>query len=528
MKRRTEFVPVHESLDSLLGREYTEAVIAARSALAATDAAGRNPRRAHAGRSALRLRARTEVDLFPASFYQAQLQLLSRVGEQVAPGLAASPAGASTQPFNEATHREMAPLAGLGCFRVGEDGRLYLASKSEHYHAPLGHGFPGYRLLEIARGLGIPNATHNNTRGYITRLLEERLIRAANGVPAGESLAPVLSSDAPGALNRVLNLETGSLACEAALKMMLARFYQPEPGCPEPPWAGRTPVFLVLGDDRGTSDANYHGTTVVAQMLRGLWPALYGMMEKAGLLRVAPVRPNRIEDVREAFARFEQPPFKVAGFLHELVMMNYGVRLLDPGYIREVYSLCRAHDVPVLCDEIQSCVWSPQLFLFREYGLAPDFVAVGKGLPGGEYAASRILFGARYDSLRQFGALVTNGQEEIASLAYLVTMRWAEANAEVTAGVGEYLESRLREMVEAHPRVLRSFEGRRHLAGLCFHDLETCAHCAKAVAARGFDISAQTYKPNCPPVALTKLPLIAGYEMVDALVGNLEEAVRVV
>lgn len=29
---------------------------------------------------------------------------------------------------------------------------------------------------------------------------------------------------APGVLNRVLNLETGSLAVEAALKMMLSRF----------------------------------------------------------------------------------------------------------------------------------------------------------------------------------------------------------------------------------------------------------------------------------------------------------------
>lgn len=46
--------------------------------------------------------------------------------------------------------------------------------------------------------------------------------------------------------------------------------------------------------------------------------------------------------------------------------MNYGVRLLDAEYIREICSLCRAHDVPVLCDEIQSCVWSPRLFLFGE------------------------------------------------------------------------------------------------------------------------------------------------------------------
>jgi hypothetical protein len=36
----------------------------------------------------------------------------------------------------------------LGYYRVGEDGRLYLMTKSEHYHAPLGHAFPGYTLIE--------------------------------------------------------------------------------------------------------------------------------------------------------------------------------------------------------------------------------------------------------------------------------------------------------------------------------------------------------------------------------------------
>jgi len=52
----------------------------------------------------------------------------------------------------------------MGFFRIGEDGRLYFASKAEHYHLSLGHAFPGYRLLEHARSLGIPNSTHNNTR----------------------------------------------------------------------------------------------------------------------------------------------------------------------------------------------------------------------------------------------------------------------------------------------------------------------------------------------------------------------------
>jgi hypothetical protein len=40
----------------------------------------------------------------------------------------------------------MVPLSAFGVTRIGEDGKIYLISKSKHYHAPPGHGFPGYKL----------------------------------------------------------------------------------------------------------------------------------------------------------------------------------------------------------------------------------------------------------------------------------------------------------------------------------------------------------------------------------------------
>ena len=47
------------------------------------------------------------------------------------------------------------------------------------------------------------------------------------------------------------------------------------------------------------------------------------------------------------------------------------------------------------------------------------------------------------------------GDEEIASLAYLVTMRWAAANAAVTGAVGEYYEERLRGLADRQRRSSR-------------------------------------------------------------------------
>lgn len=61
--------------------------------------------------------------------------------------------------------------------------------------------------------------------------------------------------------------------------------------------------------------------------------------------------------------------------------MNYGGIKLHEDYLQEVYRICHEGDTPILCDEIQSCMWYEGMFLFRLYGLNPDFVAIGKGFP---------------------------------------------------------------------------------------------------------------------------------------------------
>ena len=281
-----------------------------------------------------------------------------------------------------------------------------------------------------------------------------------------------------------------------------------------------------MGNDDGGVQANYHGTTIVAQTVRGMWPEFYAGIEQARLYRVCPIRPNNFDDLETAFAKWEGNGHKIAGFFHEIVMMNYGGRLLSKEFLQRAYALCRAHDVPTVVDEIQSCMWHPDLFMFREWGLTPSCVGVGKGFPGGEYPASRLIFSAALDVMPQFGALVTNGQEEIASIAYLVTMRWAKANAEITRAIGDYYEARLREFAAAHPDKISAVEGKRHLTTMYFKGLEAAKAFARELNRRGLDISAQTYKADCPPAVLTKIPLISTPAVVDFIVTEMESAIQ--
>ena len=455
-----------------------------------------------------------EVDMLPAAWLEKQEALLEKVGTQAAPPVASTCKGAGPAAYDKVTNTAAAPLSGYGAFRIGEDGRLYFAAKSEHYHIPFGHSYPGYKLLENARKLGVPNATHNNTRGHIVRLLEQELVRQAG-----------YGDEKPGypKLDRVHNLETGSIACEAAIKYMLSRFYRTAENFDIPQYSGKTPVFLVMQDNDGGPKAGYHGTSVHAQTLRGMWPEYKQKAEGCGLYRVVPVKPNDIADFEAKLKENNQGECRVAGFLHEIILMNYGALRLGEEYLHAAHALCRQADVPVLVDEIQSCAWyPPDGFLFKRYGLRPDFVTIGKGFPGGEYASSRLLLDSRFDRLAQFDALVTNGQQELSALCFLITFRLLAAMQPQVQAVAKLLESEFAQLAAKYPGSITRVMGDGHMSALEFATVDAAVGFAKALNARCIDASAQTYKASCPPTVLMKLPVVSTEKTVRWLAGVMD------
>lgn len=506
---------VSKSLTDLLGVEYMSAVKECASALYGLDVDVAD-------------RLATEaVSFCDRASQDRQDGLLERTGTQFVHAFQNANIGAPTLSFGRAANLKAAPLGGIGIFRLGEDGKLYIAAKSEHYHTSLGHNFGGYRLLNNARSLGITNATHNNTRGYITRLMEREVVRNTNGISKGDdaALEAILQSREPKVLNRIINLETGSLAVEAGMKMMLNRFYRLDNTFEKPLHEGKTPVFLVMADNEGGLEANYHGTTIVAQTLRGMWPEMYQAFEKGGIYKVVSVRKNDAADFKQKIKRYNQGGFKTAGFMHEIILMNYGGIRLTEDYLMAAYRLCHEYDTPTMVDEIQSCMWYKGMFLYKLYHLDPDFVILGKGFPGGEYPASKVITTYEMDGLNLFGALVTNGQEELASLAYLITMEFAQENADEIERLGGYFESRLKTLVTDYPSMVDKIEGQGHLAAIHFMTVEMAAKFAKIMNAHCIDVSAQTYKANCPPAALMKLPLITSAKAMDYLIAKIRETI---
>lgn len=505
---------ISRSLEDILGEEYCNAV--------------RETARSLHGLSEDHAEAltREKVEFYSDSFLCQQEEFAKRIGEQIFDSFKNDNKGAPTNSFAKATNTNASPIGGKGAYRIGEDGRLYLISKSEHYHTPMGHNFPGFKLIDNARALGISNATHNNTRGFITRLLERELVRTNNGIKKGDgiTLQSVLESKEPTVLNRVINLETGSLAVEAGIKMMLARFYKLDSTFDTPKYSGKIPVFFVMADNDGGFQANYHGTTTIAQTFRGMWPEIYQASEN-GIYKVVGITINDIVDFEDKMKQYNHGQYKTAGFLHEIVLMNYGGIRLTESFLQQAYALCALFDTPTLVDEIQSCMWYAGMYLYRQYGLNPDFVILGKGFSGGEYPASKIVTTYKMDNLNQFGALVTNGQEELASLAYLIAMEFSEENREWIQMSGHYFESLLSGLKEKHNDRINKIEGKGHLAAVHFRTVGDAIEFANRMNQHCMDVSAQTYKANCPPAVLLKLPFILSEKTMDLFVGKMDQTI---
>lgn len=501
-----------KSLEDLLGKSFTDSIIKSNSFFGLSETEARKL-------------ATEKIDFVPKKFLQNIDNHLKDIGKNVIESIKTDE-GVTTNSFNKNFLKGQSPVFGFGCFRLGENGKLYLISKSEHYHTPLGHNLPAYQLLDNARKIGISNATHNNTRGYITRLLEREIIRTVNKISKqnAEKVDNIINSQAPHTLNRIINLQTGSIAVEAGVKMMLSRFYKSESFFETPKYSGKIPVFFVMADNDGGMAANYHGTTLLTQTVRGLWKDLYEKISDANIYKIVSVKINDIEDFEQKIIKYNTGEYKTCGFLHEIILMNYSGIKLKYEFLQKAYQLCNKYDTPTLVDEIQSCMWYDGIYLFNQYDLKPDFVIIGKGFSGGNYASSRIVFSSEYDCLSQFGALVTNGQEELASLSCLITLSIIEENSEYINQMSDLFEKGLQEIYNKYSSKIDKIEGKGHLAAICFGKADDAIKLCSILNGRCIDISAQTYKANCPPAALVKLPLISTKKTIELFLTNLSTA----
>jgi glutamate-1-semialdehyde 2,1-aminomutase len=211
---------------------------------------------------------------------------------------------------------------------------------------------------------------------------------------------------------------------------------------------GRQTVLLFDGKYHGEGDA----TLVVAQdgeivaESRGLPPWV-----------TTQARVVAFNDVAAAQAALA--PGDVALVLAEPAMTNVGFLLPQPGFHDALRRLTREAGTLLAIDETHSLVCS-YAGLAREWGLAPDFLVVGKSIAAGvplaaygmrdEIAAliappeeARVVSGAVVDEVATGGTLFANALSMAAGRAALLEVLTLEA-FERTAGLGERMAAGLR------------------------------------------------------------------------------------
>ncbi|RZK59061.1 MAG: ornithine--oxo-acid transaminase [Hymenobacter sp.] len=96
------------------------------------------------------------------------------------------------------------------------------------------------------------------------------------------------------------------------------------------------------------------------------------------------------DDVAALAAALQDP--HVCGFLVEPIQGEAGVVVPQEGYLRQVAELCRAHNVLLITDEIQTGLGRTGRLLATDYeGVRGDILILGKALSGGVLPVSAVL-----------------------------------------------------------------------------------------------------------------------------------------
>ncbi len=350
-----------------------------------------------------------------------------------------------THVFHRHTRAELPVAArGDGPWVVDADGRRYLDASGGAAVSCLGHSHPA---VIAAIHEQVDALAYAHTAFFTNEPME--------------ALADLLVEAAPEGLEHVYFVCGGSEAMEAALK--LARQYFVERGEPE------RRRFVARRQ-------SYHGNTLGALAVGGnRWrrrafePLL---VESEHVSPCYAYRERRDEESEEAYgARLADElearitalgPQTVAAFVAETVVgATAGAVPPVPGYFRRVREVCDRHGVLLILDEVMCGMGrTGTLFACEAEGIAPDIVAIAKGLGGGYQPIGAMLASASiYGAIRDGSGFFQHGHTYMghptacaAALAVQRTIGEEGLLANV-ARQGDALDAALSERLGNHPHV---------------------------------------------------------------------------
>lgn len=370
---------------------------------------------------------------------------------------------------------------GEGPWVYDVDGRRYLDCLSAYSAVNQGHAHP--RILET-----LVRQAHRVT-------LTSRAFRNDQLPLFCKELAELCDMD------RVLPMNTGAEAVETAIKAARRWGYEVK-GIPD----GKAEIIVCAN--------NFHGrtTTIVgfssdAEYRQGFGPFTPGFITVP------------FGDA-EALAAAIRP--ETCAFLFEPIQCEAGINIPPDGYLSAVEEICRANNVLMLADEIQTGLGrTGKRFACDHEGVVPDVYILGKALSGGFYPVSAIVGRAEVIDVFKPGSHgSTYGGNPLGCAVARTALEVIrdEGLVERSARLGAALLARLQAELR-HPAI-REIRGRGLLIGI---ELDTPARpFCEALQERGM-LCKETHDyviRLAPPLVVTEEDLDFAVEQLKVVLGS--------
>ncbi len=283
------------------------------------------------------------------------------------------------------------------------------------------YGSDGKEFIDLVSGVSVSNIGHRHPK--VIEAIHKQLKKYMHLMVYGEfiqspqaQLAKNLTDHLPEGLDAVYFVNSGSEAIEAALK--LAKRY-----------TGRSEIIAFKNA--------YHGGTHGALSILGNESLKFAFRPLLPDIRF--LRFNREEDL-------EQITGKTACVVAETVQAEAGILLPKKGSLKKLRNKCDETGTLLIIDDIQMGFGrTGKLFSFQNFGIAPDILALAKGMGGGMPIGAFVASKRIMDSLTfqpELGHITTFGGHPVSCAA-------ANANLNVI------LENELSEKANAKGKIFK-------------------------------------------------------------------------
>ncbi len=373
-------------------------------------------------------------------------------------------------------------IRGRGVYVWDQNGNRYMDMMSAYSSVSHGHCHPRLVnvLTEQAQRLAIVS------RAFYTDRLGAFLKRACE----------LTGQD------RALPMNTGAEAVETAIKAARKWAYTVKGVAPE-----RAEIIVCRG--------NFHGRTTTLISLSSEPQYRYGF---------GPLTPGfKAIDYGDAEALENAITPATAAFLVEPIQGEAGIVLPPAGYLRSCQSICRKHQVLLICDEVQTGLGrTGKLLACNHENVRPDGLVLGKALGGGLLPVS--LFLASHDVMSvftpgdhgsTFGGNPLAAAVGLEALNVLIEERLAERSAEL----GAYMLGRLQRLESP---LIKSIRGKGLFIGLEIHPAKASA---REICVRLMEKGLLSKETHTTVVRLAP-PLVITRDQIDEAVSIIGEVLH--